>query len=78
MKKTITLALAMILCCAVAHGDELLQFSQNSFDGWTYTRDDVELNKDLISHNRVYLYKDVDDYSQITEGFTTRRQLRGN
>ena len=24
------------------------------------------------------LYKDVDDYSQITEGFTTRRQLRGN
>ena len=24
------------------------------------------------------LYKDVDDYSQITEGFTTRRQQRGN
>ncbi len=24
------------------------------------------------------LYKDVDDYSQITEGFTTRRQLHGN
>lgn len=24
------------------------------------------------------LYKDVDDYNQITEGFTTRRQLRGN
>ena len=24
------------------------------------------------------LYKDVDDYSQITEGFTIRRQLRGN
>jgi hypothetical protein len=24
------------------------------------------------------LYKDVDDYSQISEGFTTRRQLRGN
>ena len=24
------------------------------------------------------LYKDVDDYSQITEGFTTRRQVRGN
>jgi len=24
------------------------------------------------------LYKDVDDYSQITEGFTTKRQQRGN
>ena len=24
------------------------------------------------------LYKDVDDYSQISEGFTTRRQQRGN
>ena len=24
------------------------------------------------------LYKDVDDYSQITEGFTTKRQLRSN
>ena len=24
------------------------------------------------------LYKDVDDYNQITEGFTTRRQQRGN
>ncbi len=24
------------------------------------------------------LYKDVDDYRQITEGFTTRRQQRGN
>jgi hypothetical protein len=24
------------------------------------------------------LYKDVDNYSQITEGFTTRRQQRGN
>ena len=24
------------------------------------------------------LYKDVDDYSQITEGFTTRRQQSGN
>ena len=71
MKKTITLALAMILCCAVAHGDELLQFSQNSFDGWTYTRDDVELNKDLISHNRVYLYKDVDeDYTLVSPVFS--------
>ena len=24
------------------------------------------------------LYKDVDDYSQITEGFTTKRQQLGN
>ena len=24
------------------------------------------------------LYKDVDNYNQITEGFTTKRQLRGN
>lgn len=71
MKKTIILALAMILCCAVAHGDELLRFSQNSFDGWTYTRDDVELNKDLISHNRVYLYKDVDeDYTLVSPVFS--------
>lgn len=71
MKKTITLALAMILCCAVAHGDELLRFSQTSFDGWTYTRDDVELNKDLISHNRVYLYKDVDeDYTLVSPVFS--------
>lgn len=37
--------------------------------------------KDSMSINsKTYwiLYKDVDDYSQITEGFTTRRQRGGN
>ncbi len=36
------------------------------------TRDDVGGTTYWI------LYKDVDDYSQISEGFTTRRQQRGN
>ena len=36
------------------------------------TRDDVGGTTYWI------LYKDVDNYSQITEGFTTRRQQRGN
>ena len=36
------------------------------------TRDDVSGTTYWI------LYKDVEDYSQISEGFTTRRQQRGN
>lgn len=49
--------------------------------GWRFAQAYVvpKGNRDDIGGTTYWiLYKDVDDYNQITEGFTTRRQQRGN
>ena len=49
--------------------------------GWRFAQAYVmpKGNRDDIGGTTYWiLYKDVDDYDQITEGFTTKRQQRGN
>lgn len=70
MKKTVIILLAIIATFAVAQADELLRFNQTHYEGWAYTRPDAVLNTDLISHNRVYLYKDGElDYTLVSPVF---------
>lgn len=70
MKKSIFFLMAIIIWCATAQADELLRFNQTNFDGWTYTCPGTELSTDLISHNRVYLYKDGEvDYTLVSPLF---------
>ena len=59
MKGVITAVMAALVATGMA-AQELPQFSQTSFEGWTYTRDDVELNTYNISTNRIYLYYNAD------------------
>ena len=49
--------------------------------GWRFAQAYVvpHGNRDGVGGTTYWiLFKDVDDYSQITEGFTTKRQQRGN
>ncbi len=64
MKKTVIILFAIIVACTIAQAEELLRFNQMHYEGWVYSRPDAVLNTDLISHNRVYLYKDGElDYT---------------
>lgn len=55
MKRSI-IVLVSFFAFFVTHAVELALFDQNHYDGWTYTRDNMILNTDDISHNRIVLY----------------------
>ena len=54
MIRSLILLLALVVG-ATAHG-QLPQFSSTSFEDWVYTNPGVELNRDNILANRIYLY----------------------
>ena len=59
MKKLYLLILMLLSAFAIqatVADTTLLQFDLNHFDNWTYHRQDVVLNHDLIAQNRVYLF----------------------
>ena len=54
MKRCLLSLLAFVVGIAV-HG-QLPQFSSTSFEDWVYTNPAVELNRDNILNNKIYLY----------------------
>ena len=55
------IVVAAVLMVVTAAAQQVPGFSQTNYDGWTYTRDDVELNTDNISHNRIFLYYSTEE-----------------
>ena len=53
-RSLISLLFALVVAVA-AHG-QLPQFSSTSFEDWVYTNPAVELNRDNILNNKIYLY----------------------
>ena len=64
MKRS-ALIVFFLLTIVAASAQELLVFNKNHFTGWIYTRDDIELNKQNISANRIALYGDFTLVSPI-------------
>ena len=55
MKRNLLSLLLPLFLCALAHG-QIPQFSSTSFEDWVYTNPAVELNRDNILANRIFLY----------------------
>ena len=51
------LTLSCVMMSAAEAVDTLAYFGLNSFEGWTYSRSDIELSRDNISRLRIRLYK---------------------
>ena len=54
--KKIVLALLMLATVAAAHAEQLALFDQNHYEDWVYTRDNMDLNTENISQNKITLF----------------------
>ena len=66
--KKILLAFLMLAAMAVSHAEQLALFDQNHFDDWVYTRDNMDLNTENISQNKITLFhsNNGSDYTLIS------------